>query len=208
MCSSIVDRPVPYFSQWESAALAPALIAGVAQLTDDPDWQASGARSLSEYATWAGHVCGMACLKMILAACAGRVVPTLELARGACRYGAYTVDGEAIKGLIYAPFTAFVEREFGLQAEVVTGIEAGDLPALLVRAAFFMASVHKSIRTPQRVPQERGGHLVLVTFAGMQGVTFHNPSGHGAASRADVHLSLETFAAFFAGRGVAVLPSA
>lgn len=199
---------VPYFSQWESAALAPALIAGVASLADDPHWTASGACSVAEYAAWAGRVCGMACLKMILAARTGRVVPTLELARGALRYGAYTVDGAKAKGLIYAPFTTFVAREFGLRAEVVTGIEASELPAQFARAEFFMASVHPAIRRPHISPPAKGGHLVLVTAAGTDGVTFHNPSGHGAASRAGVRLPLASFDRFFAGRGVAILPQA
>ncbi|MEJ2479387.1 MAG: C39 family peptidase [Acidihalobacter sp.] len=212
MSDSSVDRPsppeVPYFSQWESAALAPALIAGVAGLADDPHWAVSGARSLAEYVAWADHVCGMACLKMVLAARIGRVVPTLELARGARHYGAYTVDGGAIKGLIYAPFTTFLAREFSLRAQVVTGIGARELPRTLERAEFFMASVHPSIRRPQMPPPAKGGHLVLVTAADHNGVIFHNPSGHGAASRVGVHLSLTTFEKFFAGRGVAILPSA
>ncbi len=202
-----VARAVPYFSQWESAALAPALIAGVAQPADDPHWQASGAYSRAEYAAWANHVCGMACLKMILAARTGRVVPTLELARGARRYGAYTVEGAAIKGLIYAPFATFVAQEFGLRVEVVTGIDADHLPGQLDRAEFFMASVHPSIRRSQATPPAKGGHLVLVTAADADGVTFHNPSGHGVASRAHVRLPLATFDAFFAGRGVAILPA-
>lgn len=209
MCDSSVDRPtpreVPYFSQWESAALAPALIAGVAQPTDDPHWMASGACSVSEYGLWANHVCGMACLKMILAARTGRVVPTLELARGAQNHGAYTVDGASIRGLIYAPFTNFVAHEFGLQAEVVTDIDAAQLPEQLVRAEFFMASVHPSIRRPWTVPPTKGGHLVLVTAADEEGVIFHNPSGHSALSRADVRLPLTAFETFFAGRGIAIL---
>jgi hypothetical protein len=49
--------------------------------------------------------------------------------------------------------------------------------------------------------------LVLVTAADADGVTFHNPSGHGVASRAHVRLPLATFDAFFAGRGVAILPA-
>lgn len=210
MPDSIVDRSapraVPYFSQWESAALAPALIAGVAQPADDPRWAASGAHSVNEYAAWANHVCGMACLKMILAARTGRAVPTLELARGARRYGAYAVDGAAIKGLIYAPFVRFVAAEFGLRAEIATGLDAARLAQQLQRAEFFMASVHPSIRRPRQAPPARGGHLVLVTAADASGVTFHNPSGHAAASRANVRLPPAVFDAFFAGRGVAILP--
>ena len=211
MSDPSVDRPaerrVPYFSQWESAALAPALIAGVARLEDDPLWAASGAQSVAEYAAWANRVCGMACLKMILAARSGRILPTIKLARGALRYGAYASPDAPIQGLIYAPFVTFVAREFGLHAEVVTGIEAAGLPAQFERAEFFIASVHPSIRFPRNLSSGRGGHLVLVTAAHAGGVTFHNPSGHGRSSRVDVRLPVPVFDAFFAGRGIAILPA-
>ena len=79
---------------------------------------------------------------------------------------------------------------------------------MLARAEFFMASVHPSIRQPDTPPPAKGGHLVLVTAADEDGVIFHNPSGHGVESRSDVHLPLEIFDKFFAGRGVAILPPA
>lgn len=200
-------RQVPYFSQWESAALAPALIAGVAELSDDPLWAASGAHSVAEYTAWANRVCGMACLKMILMARSGWTAATVELARRARSYGAYADPDAPIQGLIYAPFVTFVEREFGIRAEVVTDVDASALPDQFAQAEFFIASVHPSIRFPQTAPPERGGHLVLVTAADACGVTFHNPSGHGRPSRVDVRLPLMTFDAFFAGRGIAILPA-
>ena len=60
----------------------------------------------------------MACLKMVLAARTGRVHPTLALARASLPYGAYTVDGDEIKGMIYAPFVRYVEDAYGLRARV------------------------------------------------------------------------------------------
>ncbi|APZ42036.1 hypothetical protein [Acidihalobacter ferrooxydans] len=207
MCRRRFDNrsTVPYFSQWESAALAPDIASGRARLIDDPHWSASGARTPEEYAAWANHVCGMACLKMVLATRTGRIVPTLELARIARRYGAYTVDNDAIRGLIYAPFVECVALEFGIRAEVVTEITAADLAAQLRRAEFFMASVHPGIREPQVAPPTRGGHLVLVTAAQGAMVRFHNPSGIDPATRADVCMPVTVFAGFFAGRGIAIL---
>ena len=58
---------VLYFSQWESAALAERFADGSLPLMDDPRWAASGARTPAEYQYWARKVCGLACLKMILA---------------------------------------------------------------------------------------------------------------------------------------------
>ena len=80
--ASNAGAAVPYFCQWESAHLAGAIIRGELDLKDDPAWAGSGAADVDEYARWASHVCGMACLKMVLAARTGRVHPTLALARG------------------------------------------------------------------------------------------------------------------------------
>ncbi|CAB3900568.1 hypothetical protein LMG26854_05480 [Achromobacter aegrifaciens] len=130
---------VPYFCQWESAHRASEIIQGTLALADDPAWRGSGARDVDEYARWASHVCGMACLKMVLAARDGRQYPTLELARGSLAYGAYTVEGEQIKGMIYAPFVRYVDEAFGLAARVHVDLRADELPGLMSQAAYFMA---------------------------------------------------------------------
>jgi hypothetical protein len=199
-------QDVPYFSQWESPELTLSVLAdGEAALLADPRWANSGAATVEEYATWAGHICGMACLKMILAA-RGQVVPLLTLAQGCTAYGGYVVDAATatIKGLIYAPFVRYVAETFQLRAEVVTGITAADLPATLSAGGYFIASVHHGIRWPAQAPPSTGGHLVLVLAATSDEVTFHNPSGHDLASQAHVKLPLQTFAQFFAGRGIRI----
>jgi hypothetical protein len=199
---------VPYFSQWESRDMTLAVLAeGATALARDPHWASSGARSIMEYTTWANSLCGMACLKMVLAARTGRIVPTLELARTCTAYGGYTVDpvAGAIKGLIYAPFVRFVGEEFSVPAKVVTQVGAHDLPEIMSTAQFFLASVHHTIRWPEREPPSKGGHLVLVIAASDKGVVFHNPSGHHPDSQEYATLSLDEFERFFAGRGIAVL---
>jgi hypothetical protein len=201
-------RTIPYFSQWETPDLTLAVVAQGAALAlpGDPLWAASGAADIAEYTRWADQVCGMACLKMMLAT-RGTLLPTLELARGCTEYGGYVEQPDGnIKGLIYAPFTRYIAARFGMAAEVLVDITATDLPGIMARAEFFLASVHPGIRWPDRAPPSRGGHLVLVHAAGPAGVLFHNPSGHDDAARRDVALPLDVFARFFAGRGVAVYP--
>ena len=201
-------RAVPYFCQWESAHRAGEIIRKELRLEDDPAWRASGARDVEEYARWASHVCGMACLKMVLAAETGQFHPTLELARRSLPYGAYTENSEVhIKGMIYAPFVRFVGEQFGLRAQVRVDLRADELPALLGDAAYFMASVHPWIRWPDREPPAKGGHLVLVTRATPEHVTFHNPSGEPGA-QADACVPMAAFDRAFAGRGVAILRAA
>lgn len=203
---SIQRDKVPYFSQWETPEMTlPVLAEGPAALLRDPLWRQSGAETVEEYARWAVNVCGMACLKMILAA-RGDLHPTMALARACTAYGGYVVNelDTSIKGLIYAPFVTYVRERFGIAAETMTGVETGSIPDLLADRPFFIASVNSGIRWPERSPPSKGGHLVLVTAATAETIRFHNPSGHDAASQADVTLPLAVFDPFFANRGIAV----
>ncbi|MGV2101299.1 C39 family peptidase [Rhizobium sp. 21-4511-3d] len=197
---------VPYFSQWETPEMTLSVLAeGSAALLRDPLWRQSGAETVEDYARWAVNVCGMACLKMILAA-RGDLHPTLALARACTVYGGYVVNelDASIKGLIYAPFVTYVRERFGLSAETMTGIATESIPGLLADRPFFIASVNSGIRWPEKIPPSKGGHLVLVTAATPETIRFHNPSGHDAASQADVTLPLAVFDRFFANRGIAI----
>lgn len=197
---------VPYFSQWETPEMTQSVInEGSSALLRDPLWHQSGAGTVEEYARWAVNLCGMACLKMILAA-RGELHPILELARCCTSYGGYVVgeDDTSIRGLIYAPFVKFVTERFGLNAETMTGVETTAIPGIFSRWQFFMASVHHSIRWPEQAPPSKGGHLVLVTAASPAAIRFHNPSGHDRPSQSDVVLSPAIFDRFFANRGVAI----
>lgn len=202
-------RAVPYFSQYETPDVVNRIAAeGVAAaLAADPLWAASGAHGLDEYVAWADHVCGMACLKMIIAARTGRAVPILELARLATERGAYALapDG-TIRGMIYAPIVPMLAERLGIEAQVVTGVDTAALPEVLARADMLIASVHCGIVTPERDPPHKGGHLVLVLTADREGVVFHDPSGRDRATREHVRLALADFDRFFAGRGIAILP--
>ncbi len=195
---------VPYVCQWATPELAADLIAGRVTLADDVNWARSGARDRAEYIEWANHVCGMACLKMVLSHRDGEAPSLLELVRRSLPYGAYVREGERIKGLIYAPFVDYVREQFALESEVRVGIEPEDLPQVLSQRRYFIASVHPGIRRPEQTPPQRGGHLVLVTAAEADCVTFHNPSGDSPATRQQVTLPLSSFGRFFAGRGIAI----
>ena len=202
---SPLPETVPFFSQWETSDMTMDVLAEGAEvaLRRDPLWQRSGAETVEEYSVWAANICGMACLKMILAT-RGEIVPTIELARRCTGYGGYVVNERSIKGLIYAPFVSFVQEVFGLQAEVMTNVATSDIPAILARSRFFIASVSSSIRWPERQPPSKGGHLVLVTAASDQGFRFHNPSGHTSATQENAELAPADFDRFFANRGIAV----
>ena len=196
---------VPYFAQWESPDLVHRFIHNPSTAASDPLWSQSGANSPAEYTRWSRHLCGIACLKMLLAAYHQRPYSTFDLMRLALKYGAYLDTQGEIKGLIYAPFLDMINKEFTLEGDIFTHREADELPGLLASADYLMVSVHPSIRSPQQAPPSRGGHLVLVTKVDIKdGVTFHNPSGDTAASQVNANLSIETFGEFFAGRGMMI----
>jgi hypothetical protein len=194
---------VPYYSQWESAGLVAEFVAGTVPAAQDPRWAESGAASPQEYEFWARRVCGLACLKMILAARSVPVPPMMRLVEHALHWGAYVRDGDSVAGLIYQPFADWVGAGFGVVAKVLP-----ELPAALIESASpqapVIASVHSWIRWPDRVPPARGGHLVLVT--GMAGglIRLHNPSGLPGVSQQDALISPAAFGRFFAGRGLLI----
>lgn len=189
----------PYFAQWESPRLTRAFLAGRDAATD-PLWPESAAASAEEYALWADHLCGMACLKMAMAA-RGEIFPIHNLRRLVQRHGGYVESAAGIKGLIYAGAVAWLETQ-GIAAKIRVDLTAGGMARLLGQH-MIIASVHPAIRRPEQPPPGRGGHLVLVFGVDGQGrLRFHNPSGDTAATRADVRLAPRQFGRFFAGRGI------
>ena len=196
--------PPPYRAQWESAALVADFLAG-REAASDPLWPASGAADAAEYARWAEHLCGAACLQMALAA-RGRPVPPIHaVRRGVQAEGGYVEQPDGwIRGLIYAGAVAWLAGQ-GIAARIVLEVEAAAIPGLLEGGRLLVASVHPGIREPALPPPSRGGHLVLVWGVAADGaLRLHNPSGHTEATRQDQRLSLEAFAPFFAGRGILI----
>ncbi|MFC9946055.1 peptidase [Streptomyces pratensis] len=193
-------------TQFVSPGLVGAIVEGGLDPAEDPRWADSGAASPAEYARWAGHLCGMACLSMAL----GAGSPSLFALRdGASEYEAYTEDADGvIKGLVYAPFARYASEVHGLEAVVHRHLSPAGILGLLDEGRRVMASVHHGIRHPGRPAPGRGGHLVLLTSrtADGAGVHFHNPSGTTTGTRA-ADLPLPVFERFFAERGVS-LPGA
>ncbi|PWS36998.1 hypothetical protein DFH01_08950 [Falsiroseomonas bella] len=192
----------PYRAQWESVDLVAEFLAG-RDPASDPLWYGSGAASAADYALWADHLCGCACLQMALGA-RGRPVPPIHVIRRAVQgQGGYVVEPDGtIRGLIYAGAVAWLAG-LGLEARIALDVQPGEIPALVAGGGLFIASVHGTIRWPDREPPRRGGHLVLVFGTDEAGrLRFHNPSGDTPESRADARLAPDSFGRFFAGRGI------
>ncbi|MBJ7251365.1 MAG: hypothetical protein JHC89_08275 [Acetobacteraceae bacterium] len=199
---SAAETP-PYYGQWESPALIGDIITGVCRAEDDPAWAESGAASQEDYARWADHLCGVACLRMALAARGITPPRALDLARVLTGYGAYVEQEDGnIRGLIYAPAITWLAEAHAMPAEIILDRAAEDIPPLLANGGFFIASVHPAIRRPAEAAPGKGGHLVLVFGAGQGALRLHNPSGHDTASQCDARVAIADFARFFAGRGI------
>jgi hypothetical protein len=193
----------PYFGQWETPGLIGAIISGACRAEEDPAWAASGAENPAEYALWADHLCGVACLRMALAARGITPPRARDLARRLTRYGAYVEQADGnIRGLIYAPAITWLAETHAIPAEIILDRAAEDILPLLADGGLFIASVHPGIRRPAEPAPGKGGHLVLVFGAAGGALRLHNPSGHDAASQADARVPLADFARFFAGRGI------
>ena len=169
---SATETP-PYFGQWESSGLIGDIISGRTRAEDDPAWAASGAASPEDYARWADHLCGVACLRMALAARGITPPRARDLARVLTGYGAYVEQEDGnIRGLIYAPAIAWLAEAHAMPAEIILDRAAEDIPPLLVDGGLFIASVHPAIRCPAEAAPGKGGHLVLV-FGAEQGALRH-----------------------------------
>jgi hypothetical protein len=201
----VIHENVPVITQYASPGLIGPIAYAGHDPGDDPAWSTTGAADHAEYITWCRHLCGMACLQMILAHRDGRAPTLLDLLREGLPHGTYRPEADGrIRGLFYAPFLTYVRAEHGLDGQVHPEFTPNDLrDHLLAGATMAMVSVHKEIRRPERPAPGRGGHLVLVTGyrPATDTLVFHNPSGHTPGTRA-AELPVPVFESFYARRGL------
>ncbi|WP_211769512.1 C39 family peptidase [Kutzneria sp. CA-103260] len=191
-------------TQYQSPDLIDAIAYDGADPATDPLWHLSGAASRAEYGRWCRHCCGMACLQMVLEHRDGQAPTLFALLRGCTAAGGYVEQPDGgIAGLLYRPFVDYVRATYGIFAQVCPDLTMDGIRDELNQGRLVMASVHKEIRRPDREAPGRGGHLVLVTGHDRELIHFRNPSGHSDAARYGV-LAAQTFATFFAGRGVSM----
>lgn len=195
---------VPYFSQWESPELVGEIVNGRMNPADDPRWPQSGASTGEEYAWWAGKLCGVACLRMVIQYWTQlRPLPSVVLARELVQYGGYVHRSNGrVDGLLYEPFARYTRERWRLSAQSRPALPAEEIPGHLDAGRLIMLSVNRTIRTWDPEPPEKGGHLVLAIGYRDDAVIIHNPSGLPGQSQACVPVSWEDLDRFYATRGV------
>lgn len=207
----LLPYPVPYAAQVASPDLADAIFTGRMSPEDDPRWAETGARTPQEYAYWVERGCGVACVKMAVEALGGPSRPLLDWAREGVAGGGYLMqagdDGQIVeRGWIHRALAQMCQS-VGLAAEP-RAAEIQDIPGYLRLGKLVIASTSYEIGTDGPVTK-RGGHLVVLTGAEVQGdrpVAFlvHNPSGRFPRLQAYGRVPAARFAEGFTGRIIVV----
>jgi len=172
--------------------------------SDLPDWASQGYRSSDEYLFWSRKVCGLACLQSLLHGWTDVRLSMGELLDQSLERGCYLVEPSGkVHGLLYRPFIAWVEEQFGFTCELVERTPIHQSVQHVRPGQVMIASVSPEIRDPGTVAPHRGGHLVLIYAADDEDVRFHNPSGYSYNSDS-VSLLIDIFEQFHAQRGIVI----
>ena len=204
--------PVPYFAQIASPELAEDIFVHGMDPMLDPRWAESGAATPQEYAYWVDRACGVACLKMGVEALGGPQHSLVEWAHRGLARGGYLIrtaeNGETKEvGWVHSALVNMA-REIGLQAEV-RAASLNEIPAFLREGKLVIASVSYEAGDDRLPITRKGGHLMVVTGAEIEGETLlalyvNNPSGRRAALQAGARLAVERLAPAYSGRIILV----
>lgn len=199
---------MPYFAQWESKDLVGKILRNWEKPVHDLKWKESGAKTKEEYDLWTRNMCGMACLKMILAYKMKKQFPLVTLGKACMQFGGYKMTDKkrVIDGLFYEPFVRFVKETFGISAKLVKRMPQEQVIYELSKGNMVIASVSPQIRHPKEKNTKNGGHLVLMLGYDLGEKMFflHNPSGDTKENQEYFKISFTDFTRFSASRGIVI----
>ncbi|WP_263081190.1 C39 family peptidase [Endozoicomonas sp. Mp262] len=129
--------------------------------------QQEGFDSMEEAESWTKRICGLACLKMVIARITGEVVPLKALLEQGLAVDGYMKGvGWIHQGLLD------VASEYGISGLCQSvGTELGIIDDELEKNRLVIASVSCGFN-----PEKKGGHLVLIIGIHDDGYIIHHPS--------------------------------
>jgi hypothetical protein len=210
-----IDCDIPYFSQFESPDLVEDIITEKSSAQNDPRWNQSGAETSAEYESYSWQICGMACLKMILAGLFKMEDhPLVALAKEAQRFGVYKPNSkpnmrENLDGMFHKPFIKYLKK-FNLNGNLLRNAGRNSIAYQIYHNRFVIASVHHYIRHDNPSDNGKRGHLVLITGfriknGRVSGFFINNPSGFQSNKSQEHHfVSMKNWKKCFSGTMIAI----
>jgi hypothetical protein len=206
---NVIEYPVPYFCQYSRPEDVECLIKGELSAIGDPYWYLTGARSPEEYAWWGRATCGMAVTRMIIKYFRNKNILLVPLAKDARTHGVYPDKPGGVFPMQYREFSTWIKK-YGIRAEIHSRLSLRGIRYALANEKLPIVSVNPNIRGYAKAsPNQKGGHLVLVTgYDAKQRVLFlNNPSGFSSLNSQKRHKITENdFRRYYAGRGILVSP--
>lgn len=207
---NVIDYPVPYVCQYARTEDVERFVKGELSAVDDPYWHLTSARSPEEYARWVRSMCGMAVTKMIIKYFKNKNVLLVPLAEDARVHGVYPDKPGGVCPMRYREFSTWITK-YGLRAEIYPRLSIRGIQYAIAKKKLPIVSVNPNIRGyAKSPPNQKGGHLVLVTgYDVAHRVLFlNNPSGFLSLNTQKRHKITENeFRRYYAGRGILVSPT-
>lgn len=208
--SYFLSLKIPSFTKWESSNLVDDIRQNKISAKDDPLWKESGAENLFEYESYSWQICGMICLKMILAAInPNKKYPSIYLAKKAEKFGVYKKNNnpdlkQNLDGMFHIPFLKFIGN-FDLFGFRKTMVRDYQLCYYLNKQFFVMTSVSEDFA----LNQKKGGHMVVVVGYEIKnkkisGFYVNNPSGKSEKIQAYFFVKKETWDNNFSGNVICI----
>lgn len=157
----------------------------------------SGFPSLEEAGRWQSNACGIASLRMVIAAFTGRVPGYWDLLQQGLALGGYNEVGWIHAKLIDLAAAHGVPGRAHRRktvADLAASLDAGNLAIASVTPAFLGGRLK-----PDGTVWGKGGHLVVALRTTAEGLACHHPSSIPEGNWVDRDLPLDLWEASFSG---------
>ncbi len=162
------------------------------RLTAD-NYQADGFATLAEAKHWTKRICGLACLKMVIAKITGQVVTLNTLLQQGLAADGYMKG----VGWIHQSLADVAYHHYGIRADCQSiGASLDPIEEALGQNTLVIASVSCGFK-----PEKKGGHLVVILAMDKEQLIIHHPSSHKNEQWSHYRLGKSRFLQCFSENG-------